>query len=165
MGGSAILGSNLVDSLIPDVVDGLREELHPDFGVRAFRVFTIRRTWSGLTIGEGSFTDTEVELRPQPLVIASDDGITELRLEQCGLDEVGKITLKEVSLTYTEAELTGVFGNPMPAPLTDREQWLYKLSDAWGQGIESSYWVLNKRPFPDRVKDIGWVVSLRRSAD
>ena len=160
MGGSSILGDNLVDSLIPDVVDGLREDLHPQFGVRQFSVFTVTRKCASGYIGDGEFTDTEVEIRPQPLV---EPYRTRFELQPCGLDEAGMVTLREVSLTYTEAELTGSIG--VGADLAADEQFLYKLTDAHGQGIADSYWVLAQRPFPDRIEDIGWSVILKRASD
>lgn len=161
MPGSATLGTNLVDSLIPDVVDGLRDDLHPEFGVRQFSVFTVRRAWSGSGVGEGDFTDTESEITPQPLV---EPYRTRFELEACGINEAGLVRLREVSLTYTEEELTGFIGENATG-LEANEQWLYKLTDAQGQEIQTSYWVLKQRPFPDRIQDIGWVLELERAPD
>lgn len=166
MPGSATLGTNLVDSLITDVVDGLRDALHPDFGVRQFRVFTVVRTFDDPDGLSGTFADVESELRPQPLVIpmtGRQGAHTEMRLEPCGIDEAGIVVLREVSLTYTEAELSGIFGTG--ASLADNQEWLYKIVDAQGQEISDSYWKLARRPFPDRIEDIGWVVELRRAQD
>ncbi len=153
MGGSAILGTNLVDSLVPDVVDGLRDDLHPAFGVRQFRVYTVRRTWSGGITGDGSYSDVETELTPQPLVKPYR---TEYRLDRCGIDEAGLVVLREISLTYTEAELVG-------GPIAAGEEWLIKLIDAHGQSIADRYWVVARPPFPDRIKDIGWIVQLEKA--
>lgn len=153
--GEAILNPDvLVDSLVPDVIDGLREELHPDFGVRAYRVYRVLRTWTGKTAGEGKHTDVGAELRPQPRVWMWDG----LRFVQavCGVRELGDIKLTELSLTYTEAQLTG---QPLPA---NREIW-YALGEANGQATSLRTWALAQPPFIDREKDMGWVLWLQRA--
>lgn len=151
MGGSAILGDNLVDDLIPDVIDGIRADLHPTLGVRQFRVFTVVRTYTGSVIGEGDFTEVETELVPQPLVQPYK---TRLQLEDCGIDEAGFIVLREISLTYTEAEVSGPPSDP------DTEDFLIKITDAHGQAIPDTFWHLVARPYPDRLKDMGWTMKL-----
>lgn len=157
MPGSAILGPNLVDDLVP-TVDELRSSLHADFGVRQFRVYTVRRTWASGTTGEGTSSDAETEITPRPLVVAKEaQQSLHYDLDRCGVDEVGELILKEVSLTYTEAELAG-------GDLADGEEWFIKLADGQGQAISDRHWVVAKPPFPDRIKDIGWVVNLERAA-
>jgi len=154
MAGSAVLDPNvLVDSLVTDVIDGLREDLHPQFGVRAYRVFTILRTWSGRSVGEGTKVDTEVELRPQPLVHTW-DGL-KYDLEPCGLNLDGEVKLTEVSLTYTEAELDGGI------TLGRNQQWLIRIDEGHGQETRSKFFLHTKPPFIDREKDMGWVLWLR----
>ena len=156
MPGSAILDPNvLVDSLVPGVIDGLRGSLHPAFGVRSYRVFTVLEEWTGQNIGQGTKSETVLEIDPQPLV----DVWTGLRFElsRCGLDEVGEIRLREVSLTYTEAELVGV------QPLAINQRWLIRLSEAHGQLNDDKYFIHAKPPFVDREKDMGWVMWLRAS--
>lgn len=155
MPGSATLDPDvLVDSLVEDVIDGLRGDLHPAFGVRAYRVYTVLRTWSGGQIGMGSSSDVENEIDPQPFV-ARWDGLR-FQLETCGIDEMGEIVLIEVSLTYTEEELAG-------RPLAKNEQWFYKLVDAHGQETSEKYFILTKPPYVDREENMGWVVWLRAS--
>lgn len=161
MPGSATKGTNLVDELAFEVVDALRDELHTDLGVRQFSVFTVRRTYTLGVSGEGDFTDTEVEIIPQPLV---EPYRTRFELEPCGLDESGLVKLREISLSYTEAELTGGYGaNQVIDP--DAEEWLIKITDAHGQEISDTYWIVDRRPYPDRVNDIGWLMELRRASD
>lgn len=153
MPGSAVLDPDvLVDSLVTDVIDGLRGDLHPAFGVRAYRVYTVLRQWSGRSVGEGSYQDTETEIDPQPFV-ARWDGLR-FNLEPCGIDELGEIVLTEVSLTYTEAELTG-------RPLEQNQQFMIKLTDAHGQQSTEKYFIHTKPPYVDREEDMGWVVWLR----
>ena len=153
MPGSATLDPDvLVDSLVEDVIDGLREELHPLFGVRSYRLYTLLRTWSGTMPGEGTKIDVEVELTPQPLIEVW--GGYKYDLEPCGLDEMGVIRLREISLTYTQAELIG-------PTLTCNQQWLMKLKEAHGQGNSERVFIHDRPPYVDREKDMGWVMWLR----
>lgn len=157
MPGSATLGSNLVDSLV-SVADALRSDLNPAAGVRQYRVYTVRRSWSGDCRGDGVATTTEIELLPQPKVEES-QLVTEgfrYNLRPEGKTEEGSVTLREVSLTYTEAELTG-------GTIGKTVEWFYKLVDAQGQQIQPRYFVLSRPPIVDREKDIGWIVFLKRA--
>lgn len=157
MAGSATLDPDvLIDDLVPDVIDGLRAELHPLFGVRAFRVFTVVRQWSGGSIGDGTFTDTEVELEPQPLV----HPFMNLRRDQepCGFDVAGRVKLTEVSLTYTQAELLAC-----EAPVDS--QYMLRIAEAHGQAQANKFFVHTKPPYPDRIEDMGWVLHLELVED
>ena len=154
MAGSAILGTNLVDSLVPDVIDGIREDLHPQLGVRQFRVFAVTRTYTG-EFGGDQFTDAELEFRPQPLVMNYTSFTTiRYRLEPCGLDEAGMVILKEISLAYTEAEVAGPPADPT------MEDFLIRIDDAHGQGIPSRYFQVAGPPYPDRISGMGWDMKL-----
>ena len=154
MPGTATLGANLLDELVPDI-DDIRGEIHPEVGVRQYRVFTVLRSWSGDDRGAGTFTEVESEITPQPLVesLRGTD-----RLMSAGLDEADVVRLKEISLMYTEAELAG-------ADLEVNQEWVIRLKDAYGQAIRTRDFVLEGSPWPDRVKTIGWVVNLKRSSD
>jgi hypothetical protein len=152
--GSAVLDGNvLVDSLVTDVIDGLRAELAPQFGVRPFRVFTVRRVWSGSIVGEGTATDHETELLPQPVVSYR----TRHEMTPGGIIEVGETVLTEISLSYTFAELTG-------GALAVYEQWLICTREAYGQGNPAQYYTVAAPPVPDREKDMGWRLALRHAA-
>jgi hypothetical protein len=155
MPGSALLDpQNLVDDLL-SVIDDVRGDLHPALGVRQFRVFTVLRTWSGEERGDGTFNEVETELTPQPLVEAFKRVD---RLEPSGLDEADVVRVSELSLTYTEAEITG--------PGRQRtEEWLIRIKDAYGQGIRVRDFVLEGSPWPDRTKTIGWTFNLQRASD
>lgn len=159
MAGSSILGTNLVDSLVPGVIDGIRDALHPGLGVRAFRVYAVTRTYSG-EFGGSDFVDTEVELVPQPLVESYVERTgTSLRrvLEPCGIDEAGVVMIKEVSFTYTEAEVAGPPANP------DSQEFLIKIGDAHGQAVPDRYFQPLGPPYPDRIQGMGWQMRLVRS--
>lgn len=154
MGGSADLGTNLLDELV-HCVDSIRAEVAADVGTRQYRVFTVVRTWSGDERGDGTFSDVEEELTPPPMVEAfrrTD------RLEPSGLDEADVVKVSLVSLTYTEAELAG-------GGLGKTQQWLVRLKDAHGQGIRTRDFVLEGSPWADRAKTLGWTFNLRRASD
>ena len=157
VGVAALSDDVLVDSLVPDVIDGLRDDLHPQFGVRAYRLYRVIRTWTGAIEGEGTFTDEAHELRPQPMVAVWDSLANAFRYVQgaCGIEELGEIRLTEVSLTYTHGQLTG-------QPLAANQQHFLALGEAHGQGQPTYLFTLAKPPHVDRVKDMGWVLSLRR---
>lgn len=151
--GEATLNPDvLVDSLVPDVIDGLREDLHPQFGVRAYRVYRVIRTFSGRTTGEGTAVDVAHELRPQPRVQIWDG----MRWEQatCGIRDLGELRLTEVSLTYTEGQLTG-------QPLGRNQEAFIAIGEAHGQGTITRLFAHTKNPFIDREKTMGWVLFLR----
>ena len=150
MPGSATIGDNLVDSLL-EVVDDLRGDLHPAMGVRQWRVYTVLRTWSGTEVGDGTKTDTETQILPQPLV--SYDLAN--KLTPGGVDDDGIVTLSEISLTYTEAELVG-------PTLAANQEWFFVLRDAHGQGMPDRYFGVKDPPKPDRIQTIGWIVRLIR---
>lgn len=153
MAGSATLDPNvLVDSLVTGVIDGLRDALHPQFGVRPYRVFAVRRAWSGDVAGMGSFQDTETELTPWPRV-ARWDGMSYQHME-IGRESEGMVKVTEVSLTYTFDELVG-------ANLCRHEQWFIKITEANGQGTPPMYFTHAKPPYVDRERDMGWVLWLR----
>lgn len=155
--GTATLNQSvLVDSLVADVIDGLREDLHPQFGVRAYRVYRVIRSWSGVVVGEGTPSDVAGELRPQPLVWTWETIANGLRYKQaaCGIHELGAVKLTEVSLTYSEADLTG-------QPLRDNQELLFAIGDAHGQGTTVRLFTHDKPPYIDRIKDMGWVMFLR----
>lgn len=150
MSGSATLGASLVDDLVADI-DELRGELHADFGVRPFRVYTVLRSWTGEQEGEGSHFDVISEITPQPRV-GFWDGY-KFALTPLGTHEDGEVQISEVSLTYTYDELSG-------GTLGLNQQWFYVLVDAHGQGCPDRYLRINRPPFPDREKNIGWEVRL-----
>jgi len=162
MPGSAVLGTNLVDSLVTDVIDGIRKDLHPDLGVRQFNMYVVTLTYGSGIVGEGSFVASELAIGvagtddPQPLVLPYAANLTAgFSLEPCGVDTNDMIKVKEVSMTFTEGEL----GSPAVETTCGIDK-LIKLADAHGQGIPDSYWRHRVRPFNDRINDMGWVLHL-----
>jgi hypothetical protein len=153
MAKNATLGNNLVDKLLP-TVGKLRTSLFAKMGVRQFRVFTVRRTWDGGRRGEGTPTETEVELTPPPQV---SPGLT-YKMEPCGLNEAGAVILREVDLRYTEDELDG-------KPTAASDEFFYRIKDGQGQSIRDRAFQLARPPFPDREDTIGWIIHLTPSTE
>jgi hypothetical protein len=156
MPGSAVLDpDNLLDSLIP-LKDELEGALNPLFGLRQFRVYLETVTWSGGRRGVGTGSLVSVEITPSPSVKApNNQGAQHWEGTPAGRVEEGELQLEGVSLTYTEAQLTG--GSPAAGV-----EFRYKITDAQGQGIAARYYVPIAPPFADREKTIGWKVGLRR---
>lgn len=151
--GSAVLDPDvLLDSLVSDVIDELRADLYPTFGVRGYIASIVTRRWSGRVVGEGKFVDTVVEMVTRPLVEVW-SGLT-YELLACGLSSSGDIRLTEVSLTYTYAELVGDQAHA-------NAQTMIMLSEGHGQGQPATYWVHSKPPYVDREKTLGWILWLK----
>jgi hypothetical protein len=149
---SSILGDNLIDDLVP-TVDELRAELYADFGVTQYEVRLVKRRWSGTRRGEGTITVLQdLVMSPAPLFVDGD----RYRLMPHGRDEIGDAVLLEVSLMYTEAELTG-------GTIAENEEFFYEVRDARGQVIATQHFELAEPPSTDREKSIGWTVKLRRA--
>jgi hypothetical protein len=150
--GTAVLDEDvLVDSLVPDVIDGLRDELNPEFGIRSYRVYRIIRTWSGAEPGDGIPTDDAGELRPQPRVKVW-DGFRFVE-QPAGLQAAGRVQCTEVSLSYSEADLTG-------GALASNQELLIAIGDGNGQGSTLRFFTHYQPPYVDRERDLGWVVNL-----
>lgn len=152
-GAATLSQSVLVDSLVPDVIDGLREDLHPAFGVRAYRVYRVIRTWTGKSAGEGRHTDDAAELRPQPRVSVW-SGLKYVQAT-CGIRELGDVQLSEVSLTYTDEQID-------PRTLGKNQEAFFAIGEAHGQASPLRVWAHTAPPFIDREKTMGWLMFLRR---
>ena len=152
MAPKAQLGDNLIDDLVP-VVDDVRDSIFTDVGNRPWRVFLIRRQWSGTEVGDGDPTViSKTEVRPQPKVI---DPTLKMELVPTALVESGDIELHEVSLTFSEPEL-------QPRDLLPTQEFYYRLVAALGQKQVTRQYVPSKPPEADREQEIGWVVALKR---
>lgn len=147
----ATTGTNLVDQLLP-LADDLRSSLYADFGVRQYKVTIVRRKWSGTRRGEGTVSVvSEVEIDPAPEVRFTGAGYAS---RVGGHEDVDKATLFEVSLLYSEAELTG-------QPIVENEEVYYRIQENQGQKSATRYYMLDGVPDGDRQKTIGWIVPLR----
>jgi hypothetical protein len=148
--GTATLDQEvLIDDLVADVIDGLRDELNPEFGIRAYRVYRVIRTWSGTEPGDGTPSDVAGELRPYPRVKFWDG----FRYQEnpAGLNDVGKVQCTEVSLTYSAADL-----NP---PLNRNQELIIAIVITIDLSIVG-YFTHLQPPYIDREKDLGWSLNL-----
>lgn len=153
----ATLDSSLVDQLVASVVDPLRAVLYPITGIRAYNVNLVRRRWSGPRRDMGTPTIvSDIRVSPPPKVsFENNREALHYEAESIGRTEEGECNLTEVSLQYSESDLTG-------SPIAANEEFYYRITDAHGQQIKTRYFVPDQPPRPDREKDIGWVISLRR---
>jgi hypothetical protein len=147
----ATLGQDLVSDLV-GVADEIRGEIYPALGVCQHRVYVERWKWPGDERGEGTpVLVSSTEITPRPIV--DERGL--LRpLHEGGRQDEGDIRLSGISLTMTEAEITG-------GRLDGNESWLWKLVDTGGQGIQDRYYVL-KDPAKAKRLALGWDVVLHR---
>lgn len=152
---AAVLNDGLLGDVLVGVVDDIRREIRAALGTRPYRVAIVTRRWSGARCGEGTPTDTVLELDPAPMVT---DLSARIDLRPMGRDEEGDILLTEVSLRYTEAELHPI-GN-------DSTEWAYVIKDAHGQQIRRRFFTVTKQPDARRGDHVGdatdWAVTLKK---
>lgn len=144
----------LIDDLVGDM-DELKSELYADFGVRAFDVQVVIRTWSGAMLGEGDYSDRCLTLDPPPLV-QSFDGMRWVLFPQ-GFNDGGEIRITDVSLAYNSEQLTGTAPGEV---LAENQQVFYRLTEAHGQGQEDRIFRLKGPPAVDRESNMCWVLHL-----
>lgn len=144
---------NLVDDLV-SVADELRADLYASMGITQYVVYRVKRQWSGSERGEGTASVLfRTALSPTPLMRSVSE---RWRLEPHGRDEQGAVRLEEVSLTYTEEELTG-------GTLSASQEFYYEVVEDRGQRSNTNYFVLREKPSTDREKTIGWILVLEHA--
>lgn len=141
---------NLIDKLIPKV-DLLRQKAADKFGLPAFNMYRVIRTYASGTIGEGSYTEVSTLLSPPPMIKFT--GADEL--QHGGRRDARKMKATEVSLSYTENWLQG-------EPLAAGDIIYYKLVDRnTTTSQDPTTWVLEKIPEQERDQ-IYWELDFRR---
>lgn len=134
----------LVDDLVP-LVDDLRG-LHTTFGTRPYTVHLVRTKWSGGDRGSGTESVTsDLAITPTPLV-SETDALTQV-FSPVGRGEQGDLTIGEISLTYTEAQL-------LPRDVAVDEQFFYEVRETTG---------VRRRLFPTsapyrNTSQMGWTI-------
>lgn len=156
MPGSATLDPNvLVDSLVT-IIDDIRSNVADPLGCYHFGVSLVTVVPTTRRAGDPSEkTITEVALTPKPKVHPYEFNN---KLEGCGIDEWGLVKVDEISLTYTETELTG-------RDKPEGAEFFWKLTEAHGQGVVARYYTVDRPPFPTRGCCSGWQIVLRRAKD
>lgn len=150
----ATLGDNIIDGLV-ETIDDIRADVYAVAGVRQWSATLVRRRWTGGIPGAGvPVVVSEMTLNVPPQVMKEVGN----RLQPAGLEEEGDIVLAEVSLRYTEAELTG-------QPVAADEEVYWRLEDLQGQGVQRRFYTQSKPPRPTRDSNsigVGWQLYLRR---
>lgn len=162
MPGSATLDPNVfADSLI-SVVDDIRRDIKEGMGFRQFYVDLVTVTHVPREAG-GPRNSVSVLTRLDPLPFV--EPYEEQRnapmkrvMQPCGIDETDKVKVTQVSLTYTEAELTG-------KDLPKGTEFYWRLTDAQGQSTCERFFTIDRPPYPSRNCCPGWLIVLRRAAE
>ncbi len=105
------LSNTLARKLIP-VADTLRD-LRTKFGMRPYEVHIIRTRWTGGERGLGEeYTKSDLVILPTPRLV----DLTSLAeiVQPIGLDEIGIVTLDEISGRFTEDQLRGFHDDGTP---------------------------------------------------
>lgn len=145
------LGTSIIDSLVP-AIDSIRGAIHPIAGDRQWNVTLVRRRWSGTRVGEGTASFiSQTTISPTPRV----EQYVHDELRPAGLEEEGAVIVTEISLTYSEADLT-------QQPVAANEEVYVRVTDAQGQAIAPRFYTLSRPPEPDRTKRMGWRLHLKR---
>lgn len=151
----AILDPALPADALVGVVDRVRGAVHGALGTRPYRVSVVTRRWSGERTGVGTPTDSVMLLVPAPEVDRSGTN----SFGPGGAEGRNKVTLHEVSLRYTEAEL---YPRDNPANV----EVVYMLERTFGGDPNASqeFFVVENSPTPERGDKrgdrIGWLVEL-----
>lgn len=128
-------------------------QLNTTYGLRMYRVFAVRRHWSGGEIARGDVTETETrELLPRPKV----DFRTRRELTPSGWIERGVVALSEINPQLTEDEVIDLFSPSVPGP--GDEAFIEIVMDSRdGQALRRRCIVVE----PPRRKSFAWEVTLR----
>lgn len=137
---------NLIDKLITKV-DSVRQKAADKFGLPAFNLYRVVRTYSSGTIGEGAHTDSETVVTPTPTIKFSGED----KFERGGRTDGRTMTASEISLTYKQ---NWFYGEPKSAG----QEIFYKLVERNGQGQATTYWQLIAIPLVER-NEINWVLT------
>lgn len=140
---------NLIDRLTSKV-DTIRQKAADRFGLPAFDMYRVYRTYSSGIIGDGAFVDVSTVIYPTPKIVFKGQDV----LEHGGRFDKRTMTATEISLTYTENWLQG-------DPKAAGEQCFYKLVERNGQGADTTYWILDRVPEAKR-EEINWELNFKR---
>jgi hypothetical protein len=141
--------SNLVDKLIPRV-DLLRQKFADKFGLPAYDLYQIVRTWDGGEVGAGNVVSSVVtKINPTPKITFKGGEI----LLTPGRHEDRTMQAVNTSLTYTENFLQG-------DPKAPGVEVFFKLVERNGQAADTTTWILSGVPQAQRNK-IGWLLDFK----
>lgn len=140
--------TNLVDKLVPKV-DSLRQTFADKFGLPAYDLYQIVRTWDGGEVGAGNVSSVITKITPTPKVMFKGGE----QLIGGGREENRTMQAMNISLTYTENFLQG-------DPKAPGVEVFFKLVERNGQGADTTYWILSGVPQAQRNK-LGWLLDFK----
>ena len=131
---------NPVDA-ISGAADRIRMRVHERMGSRPYRVSIVIRRWSGEKTGEGTYVDEVKVLSPTPEIVRGGTN----RLGPGGQEGTNRVTIRDVSFAYTEAEL-------YPKDLPANAELVYMLERQFGGAPNASqeFFALENSPTPER---------------
>jgi hypothetical protein len=153
------LNKTLARQLVP-LADQLRDML-TQFGLRPYKVRIVRTQWSGGERGIGvPVVVKETDILPTPL-LSDLTTLTEI-VQPVGLDEIGMVTLSEVSGRFTEDDLMGRDSDGAPIPAD--QEFFYEVEFPRLDGLPG----VRRRFFPRSAPqyDAGglqWVVRMEKT--
>jgi hypothetical protein len=144
-----------------ELADDLRDLL-TQFGLRSYRVSTLRIQWSGGKRGKG--TPTIVEERPilpTPKITAL-DGLLGV-IQNVGLDETGSLEVSQISGTYSEDQLRGFDSDGTGIPPDQEFLWEVEFFPTEGPSKK-------RRFFPKTAPNykagaLQWTIRLEKAND
>lgn len=153
------LRNTLAQKLIP-VADNIRN-LHTRFGLRSYKVAIVRVSWSGGERGRGTPHVKDVRaLLPTPLV-QDLTTLTEV-LTPIGLDEVGVVSVSEISGEFTDNQLRWLSDDGEP-PSPDEEVF-YEIEYPQPDGTESVKRRFSLRGAPHySANRFQWIIRLEKA--
>jgi len=127
------------------VVDDLRQ-LNTDFGLRPYRVFSVRVRWTGGEVGRGECrTESVTEFLPTPRL---DEPGVQGAPRSAGLPERGQARLRELSPRYTEDQIRGLLCCSLSLP-PGVEGWVEVMMDARDGLAQRRRFVVSGMPYRD----------------
>lgn len=154
------IGSTLVASLTC-VVDSARD-IATCLGARPYEVALVWTRWSGLERGIGVEEVVRRDvLLPTPLI--GDLTALSAALQPIGVEEVGSITVTEISPRFTEDYLCGRADDGTPIPDEESFYWEVTFNRPDGPGPRRRF-ALRSAPTL-QATDAQWVVSLVRASE
>lgn len=160
---SAEAKRSLAHRLGVKVGDKVRQ-LATKFGIRPHRCFMVWGKWTGDARGEGTFEEvTRTELLPTPRVSSLDSVALDPRM--AGVLPMGTIRVDQVSVSYTEDQLTGLKfagGKHIKEPF----DFFYEIVED-GRGDDPpprARFRLSGKPFR-RAGQVDWSILLERQSE
>lgn len=121
----------IIDDLLPITNDilGVRDEI----GAVIHPIYLVTRTWSGVTVGDGTFADTQTQVLPTPQI---ENLFLKLPALQAGVVQSGDLLLKYISKqSYPDEDTVSC------KSILDNVEKFYKINNNFYQviSVKESY--------------------------